>query len=146
MKPKIILCLALVLSGVLFGCATKPDAIDRLVNSLSSSHGLWQNGLSPVIELPATASTEEVVSKVLARQATSYKILKVRYVHIQGSLPDLYTAVIVETDVGEKIVLFKYEGQAVGWWSRIYDAKTSSNRKIELGYGRSPGIFPGGNP
>ncbi|MEI9865428.1 MAG: hypothetical protein WDN00_12915 [Limisphaerales bacterium] len=44
MKPKIILCLALIFNGGLFGCATKPDAIDLFVANLSADHGLWQNG------------------------------------------------------------------------------------------------------
>jgi hypothetical protein len=82
--------------------------------------------LFPIIKLPATALTEDVVSKVLERQFGSYKILKIRQVHIQGSLPDLYTAVLVQTSAGDKIVLLKYGGEAVGWWSRIYDAKTSA--------------------
>jgi len=62
---------------------------------------------------------------VLERQGASYQILQVRQVRIPGSLPDLYAAVLVQTNAGEKIVLLKYAGGALGWWSRIYDAKTS---------------------
>src|SRR5208283_3130498 len=115
------------IATLLVGCATTPDPVDQLVIDFSSSHGLWQKGLYPSIKLPATASIEEVVSEVLERQVASYKILRVRHVHIQGSLPDLYTAVIVQTNVGEKIVLLKYAGESVGWWSRIYDVKKSAS-------------------
>jgi hypothetical protein len=121
-----LLCIIVVLC--LTSCATKPDPIDRLASDFSSSHGLWENGAFPMLGLPATASTEEVVAKTFKMtgfdkgHVTSYKILKIREIHIQGSLPDLYTAVLVQTDFGEKIVLFKYVGSSVGWWSRVYDA------------------------
>ena len=118
-----------IFAALLVGCATTTaDPIDQLVSRLSTppqSH-LWQNGLFPIIKLPATASTDEVLAKVLERQVASHKILKIRQVHIPGSLPDLYTAVFVQTSAGEKIVLLKYEGEAVGWWSRIYDSKESA--------------------
>jgi hypothetical protein len=118
-----------IFAALLVGCATTAaDPIDQLVTRLSTppQSGLWQNGLFPIIKLPATASTNEVLAKVLERQVDSYKVLKIRQVHIPGNLPDLYTAVLIQTSAGEKIVLFKYEGEAVGWWSRIYDAKESA--------------------
>jgi hypothetical protein len=49
--------------------------------------------------------------------------LETRQVRIPGSLPDVYTAVIVDTDLGKKIVLMKYEGAALGWWSRVFPAE-----------------------
>lgn len=121
------LALLSIIALWLAGCATTPDPIDRLVKDLYSS-GLWQNGSFPVINLPATASTEDVVCKVLEldRQVTNYYIVKVRHVSIHSDFLHLYTAVIVQTNLGEKIVLFKYEGQTHGfWWSRVYEAKTS---------------------
>ena len=115
-----------IIATLLVGCATTPDPVDQLVNDLSSSHGLWEKGLFPIIKLPATAPIGEVVSEVLERQVASYKILRVRQVHIRGSLPDLYTAVIVQTNVGEKIVLFQYQLPAFGWWSRVEDANRTN--------------------
>jgi hypothetical protein len=114
--------------ALLVGCATTPVPVDRLVKDLRSSSGLWQNGTFPDINLPRTASTEEVLCKALEgdRQVTNYSIVKVRHVSIHSDFLHLYTEVIVQTNLGEKIVLFKYEGQTHGfWWSRIYDAKTS---------------------
>ncbi|MBN1384176.1 MAG: hypothetical protein JW983_04750 [Elusimicrobia bacterium] len=116
----------LVLVVLFTGCATAPDRIDSLVTRLSSDH-LWQNGEYPILGLPKSASTEQVVAKVFKMtgfdkgHVTKYKILKVREVRITGSLPDVYTAVLVSTDFGNKIVLIRYDGPNLGWWSRVYD-------------------------
>jgi len=121
-----------ILAALLVGCATTSDPVDRLVTRLSSSHGLWRNGEFPSLGLPASASTEQLVSRVFQMtgfergQVTTHRILKVRKVRIPGDLPDIYTAVVTDTDLGRKIVLFKYEGPATGWWSRVYDAETSA--------------------
>ena len=118
-------CLAVAL---LVGCATTPDPIDRLVADFSASHGLWENGVSPLLGLPETALPEQVIKRTFEMtgfdkgHVTSYKILKIRQVHIQGSLPDSYTAALIQTDFGEKIILFKYVGLTVGWRSRVFDA------------------------
>ncbi len=121
-----------ILATLLVGCATTSDPVDRLVTKLSSSHGLWRNGEFPSLGLPATASTEQLVSRLFQMtgfdrgQVTTHRILKVRKVRIPGDLPDIYTAVVIDTDLGRKIVLLKYEGPAAGWWSRVYDADTSA--------------------
>ncbi len=120
--------LVIILIALWAGCATA-DPIDNLVTNLSSSHGMWINGIAPIIELPETATTEQVVERVFKMtgfdegQVTRFKILETRTVHIQGSVPDLYTAVLVETKFGEKIVLLRYEGKTIGWWSRVYKSK-----------------------
>jgi hypothetical protein len=133
------------IASLLTGCATTPEAsvtppaprvvasdpVERLVARLSSSHGLWQNGLFPKLDLPATASTKQVVSRVFPMtgfdkgHVAEHRILETRQVRIPGSLPDSYTAVLVDTDFGRKILLLKHEGPAVGWWSRVYDAERS---------------------
>ena len=104
------------------------DPIDALVARLSATYGLWENGRSPVISLPATASTEQVVSNVFRMTnpgtVTNYQILKIREMRITGSLPDKYTAVLVDASAGRKIVLLrKYnENGPNAWWSRVFDA------------------------
>ena len=115
----------------LVGCATTRDPIDTLVTRLSSS-GLWREGPSAIINLPQTASIEQVLDALfhttpLARGwVSSHKILKIRrQVHVP---PNFYTVVLVQTNLGEKIVLLRYErlaSQASRWWIRVYDAKTS---------------------
>jgi hypothetical protein len=130
MKPKLILCLALVLSGSLFGCATKPDAIELFVANLSADHGLWLNGLDADRVTKAT-TPEEVVSETFnvaefqRGRVTNYQILKIRKVHIDYP-PDTYTAVLVDTNLGKMIVLMQYikgkDSTPGHWWRRIYSA------------------------
>ena len=120
-----------IIAVVLVGCTTTRNPvdhnpIDQLVTSLSSSHGLWRRSSPPAIKLPATASTKEVVAQALEGKVASYKILKSRPVQIQGSLSDLYTAVLVQTNAGEKIVIFRYEEEAAGWRTWVFDVKPSA--------------------
>jgi hypothetical protein len=130
MKPKLLLGLALVLSGGLFGCVTKPDAIDLFVANLSADHGLWQNGMDGD-RVTKAASPEEVVSETFRiaefqrGRVTNYQILKIRKVHIDYP-PDTYTAVLVDTNLGKMIVLMQYikgkDSTSGHWWRRIYSA------------------------
>ncbi len=148
-----------IIGAMFVGCARTPDAIDQLVADLSSTHGMWINGFTLDIHLPATQSTQQVVEQVFKQaifdtgraipavtgKVTSYKILKIRQVHIFNNSPqpdiwtrvfslfklerlspsyglvptDLYTAVLVQTNFGEKIVLLQAGGT---WWCRCYDA------------------------
>jgi hypothetical protein len=140
MKPKLILCLALVLSGGLFGCATKPDSFDRLAADLSATSGLYLNGFPDGSNLPQSASPEELVSEAFRQtdfdpgRVTSYQILKIRQVLIsEGSAYQrTYTAVLADTNLGRKIVLMRYnkgdDSTAAGWWRRIYDADSPLSR------------------
>src|SRR5205823_13399605 len=104
-----------IIAALLAGCATTPDSIDRLVSRLSSEHS-WEQGGYPSLGLPATSSIEQVVSRVLERsgsdkqRVTTHKILKVREVSIPGSLPGIYTAILVGTDLGGKVVLLNHVG------------------------------------
>jgi hypothetical protein len=127
-----ICCISAVLVA---GCTTPsdsitPDSIDRLVSRLSSD-GRWHNGFTPVLPLPANATTKEIVSREFSGHTVSYKIMSVRQVHIQGSQPDLYTAVLIQTDVGDKIALCQYDGSMSGWWVRIFDTKTLKRTGIK---------------
>jgi hypothetical protein len=46
----------------------------------------------------------------------------VRHLRGPGGRTDRYTAALVDTDFGVKIVLIKYAGPTLGWWSHVYDA------------------------
>ncbi len=142
-RPIMRVTLLLVVLGVFCGCsarqqpsvaptpkpqAAQPDSIDLLVARLASSHGFWINGLSLTLSLPATASTEEVLARVFQMtgfdkgHVSTHRVLETRQVRIPDSFPDAaYTAVLVETDFGRKIVLLRYESPTLGWWSRVYD-------------------------
>jgi hypothetical protein len=103
-----------------------PDSIDALLARLSSSHGLWQNGPFPRLDVPETASAEQVVRSVFEKisfdrgRVTAHRVLLVREVRIDS---DSYTAVLVDTNLGKKIVLFG-RGTTLRW-SRVYDAPTA---------------------
>jgi hypothetical protein len=125
--PKHFALVAIVAAG-LIGCAKNPDPIDRLVADLSASHGLWVNGGYPQLKLPDNASSDEVIKRFFEKvgfdegHVTNYGILTIREVEIQNAWENPYTAALVETNLGEKIVLFRYEGNRIGWWCRAFDA------------------------
>jgi hypothetical protein len=99
------------------------DSIARLVAELSNSP-LWFNGLFPDLHLPPTATVEQVVASVFEHisldhgKVTSHSVLQQEQVKI-ASEPREYTAALVETNFGRKIVLLQYQGN--GWWSRVFD-------------------------
>jgi hypothetical protein len=134
MKPKLLLCLALLL-GMVAGCSSTPqappDAIDRLADDLKSTDGLWLNGFPPAftVNLPPTATTSNVVAAVFHKtlfdpgRVKQYTILETRRVNIpEGTLPCHYTMVLAKTNLGEKIVVIRYSKADSCWWHRAYDA------------------------
>jgi hypothetical protein len=92
-----------------------------------SKSPLWTNGLSPKLDLPKTATADELLAKIFRvvsfdrGKVTKHRILEQRTLKIGGET-EPYAAYRVDTDQGQKIVLMRYEGPAVGWWSRIFDA------------------------
>jgi hypothetical protein len=125
----------------LVGCATAhksqvtvSDPIDRLVAKLSTDD-MWMNGYFTAIDLPRTASTEEIVAQALHPKGRpawlptvrSYQVVSVRQVYIGSPAGDLnFKAVQVDTNLGQKIVLLRYESQMMSWWHRTYDARPSA--------------------
>lgn len=129
---------------LLVGCARSHDAIDRLVTDLASTDGMWLNGYQSIVQLPKTASKKQILKECFqhlefraTRQevvtngyVTSFNILKVRQVYIPTSVRlDLYTAVLAQTDFGDKIVLLRFFKD--GWWWRAFNADGHYG-KIEL--------------
>ena len=125
---KIITLLALVYFTFLphFSRA-ETDSIALLVSHLSASP-LWENGIFPTLKLPAGATIETVVAECLhstgfdAGHIKSYQIIKKEDVTIPAVGGKNYTAVLIESDLGRKIVLLTYLGTDLGWWSRVFDA------------------------
>jgi uncharacterized protein YceK len=121
-----------------------PPQIDydhpRIVNGITiydykpyaiTSTGGWGGGTFSIIDLPATASAEEVAVEVMRRwEFSSYKILKIRQVYIPSRYgdtgPPTTTAVLVSTNAGEKIALFFYSGSVIKWSVRVYDVEPSA--------------------
>jgi hypothetical protein len=101
--------------------------IENLVMRLSADP-LGMNGMASFVKLPPTTATDALVWQALDQPSSHqepagrHHILKTTDVRIQG---DPYTAILVETNQGEKIVLVKFMGVKNGWWSRVYDGQRS---------------------
>jgi hypothetical protein len=118
----------------LAACSRTPDAIDKLVADLSSTEGMWINGWWSDVRLPKPASLQSVVDEIVKQKifdtsqakppvqgnVTRNTILQIRRVHIRVlSRSDTYTAVLIDTQYGQKILLFK---PGSTWEFRSYDA------------------------
>lgn len=115
-----------VANGKLVKTLALQGPVENLVTRLSADP-VWMNGTVVYINLPPTTATEALVSQALDRaspdqEPAGHHILKTTDVRIQGKA---YTAILVQTHRGEKIVLVKYMGVKSGWWSRVYDAERS---------------------
>jgi len=134
----------LLISNLLTGCMStsgpharipKPkamelDPINQLVTKLSSSNGYWAYGIFTPVDLPESASTADVISEYCdsAYGDNSHRIITIRRVCIGLSIPaDYYTAVLIDTAYGRKIVLLQFQGANAGWWCKEYDANPSPN-------------------
>ena len=112
----------------ILGCATK-DPIDQLTDHLNSQFGLWINGESPYIGLPPEATPEQVINQAIKLtgfdqgQIKTYTIREMRRVNLNEDGTNKYSAILLDSDCGKKIILFRYEGERLGWWTRFYDAK-----------------------
>jgi hypothetical protein len=130
--------IAIAIAAVLVAAHfTRPDPIDRLVADYSKSQGFFENGMSRPIELPAGAAPEAVIKEALGindsdkEGLASLKILEIRRVQIKDAQEDSYTAALVNTPGGKKIVLFSYAGNS-GWWSRILDPNRTNDYTIPV--------------
>jgi hypothetical protein len=128
-----------LISSLLAGCVSnsekhpkipKPkamqfDPINQLVARLSLSNGYWAYGIFTPVDLPASASPADVISEYCnsAYGDSSHQIITIRQVCIGISIPaDYYTAVLMDTVYGKKIVLLQYLESNAGWWCKEYDA------------------------
>lgn len=129
-KRALAMCTALVLlaARAFAQPAADGDKIATLVSTLSKNQ-LWMNGVTPRVRLGADASPSEVLDRCFrmmrfdAGPIKEYKIVAVRDVVIppdDKSSPTL-TAVLVESDLGPKIVLMRFE--KTDWWTRAFDAR-----------------------
>lgn len=107
------------------------DAIQELVDRLSADRsGEWVNGLYPKLDLPRSATVEEVFDRMFQRvsfddgRVTRFRILELRGVVIESLRPEQYNAAVVETDLGRKLVLFRRE--RLDWWTRVYEIEPSA--------------------
>lgn len=103
------------------------DEIDDLATNLPDG---WDFGAMTIIPLSKSASTEQLLKTcphgwwIGDNHITNYIILKSKQVtipaaHFQGARMNSYTAVLLKTAYGKKIVLFKYWDSLKGWSNRI---------------------------
>lgn len=114
----------------LTGCHRDPIA--RLVHQVS-----YEDVASypfNAIQLPPTATPEQLITALSKRSVLdlgrfdfhTYKISEIRPVQTEGPLVMRYTAVLLDTELGQKIVLLRPMQSGTnwyGWYYRTYDAK-----------------------
>jgi len=108
--------LALIGLLIVLGCA-RTDPIERVVRS-ESANPYFSSGMFRAVPLPASASPQEVVGRVILGHAGAVTIVTNRTVQISS---DSYTAALVQRSVGrQQVVLIRYEPEFSGWWNRVY--------------------------
>src|SRR2546423_594817 len=133
--PRRLLSLYVVLAFI--GCASDspgpPSTVSRprnpkiakLVAELSKPPIRIDGGF-PIIELPRSATPSQVVARCIemtgfdAGHIKQYKIRAIEKVPPYDDTGDL-TAVLITSDLGDKIIFMHYEGHRTGWWTHIYD-------------------------
>jgi hypothetical protein len=134
----------LFLAAIIFatGCASS-DPFDNLVADVTNrSHHTpaldryhFPNGLWDVLFLPASATPAQLIAELprgdgsFSLDTTNFYILETRHIRVAYSEQDVeeldpnYTAVLVKTDSGRKIVLaqFQRNGTNDTWAARVYD-------------------------
>ncbi|MCE9518805.1 MAG: LamG domain-containing protein [Verrucomicrobia bacterium] len=103
---------------------TKNDPIGKLTQQLDATHGEWVNGLSPNLDLLQTATSHEVLLKIIAANdlGTNVRTIEIRKtcpIHVGAADGEHYTAALVELDAGKRIILFRWERNR--WWSRVFE-------------------------
>jgi len=113
------------------GSKEPSDAIQALVDRLSADPtGEWTNSLHPKLDLPPSATVEEVIDRMFQvvslddGRVTEFRLLELRGVAIGSQPAERYNAARVYTNLGQKIVLFRREQQ--DWWTRVYDVESST--------------------
>jgi hypothetical protein len=120
------LAISIVVAVLVSGCSPH-DPIDRLMAEVPYER--VPSYMYVPVKLPTTAKPEEIVSALSSRDEfrdSRIKILEVRQTHTSprsqdGALVQHFTAVLVDTVKGRKILLLKPEQS--GWYYKFYDAK-----------------------
>lgn len=114
--------------------AEAQDPIDRLSARLNRDPGgLWINGVYPNLGLPANATPTQVISKAFELSGfeqgyvRSWKLVTLRRVRLTAIAATPTSAALLDTHLGSKILLFRYQGPSAGWWSRFYPGDGSDS-------------------
>jgi len=111
------------------GAATGEGDLDPIgkVEAYIKGSMLWTNGVSPKIDLPASAKPEEVLADFLEKasfdkgKVTSPKIVTTRTIDVSSAGDKPYTAVYFESGQGNFVIVMRHEGSETGWWTKAFD-------------------------
>ncbi len=106
----------------------KRDAIDRLADKLRAARGLWTNGLASSVTTSETAEPDEIIAAALKKRystnaVTLRRVVTCRTIESLGPPQDKVSAALLETNVGETILLYYRLGAKPNWWTRFYDVE-----------------------
>ena len=126
-----VLCFIAVIAFVLLGCS-RSDPFDRVMDYVS--HESVPSYMFVSVQLPANATPQQLISALTVRgefgrlniYSGSIKIVETRSVNTAPPMLEAYTAVLLDTNLGQKIVLLQPENFKSGWhgwYWKIYDVK-----------------------
>jgi hypothetical protein len=134
MRPVLLLLIGVLLTFASHAKAS--DSIDQLVVKLSGEFGMWKNGSVMPVYLPSSATPKEIISQLYQSRDTRYgniitnfQIIEIKAVQIPPFGNTNYTAVLMDTNLGQKITLLQYEqykDSMSSWWNKTFDAKRSN--------------------
>jgi hypothetical protein len=109
------------------------EAVDRLVDKLNASHGGWGNGRRDSVQLPEDATANEVIGASLQIADPPFSEVKTHRVLSVCNIEKLvapgrgpWSAALLETNLGPKILIWGFQGDKSGWWVRLHDAETTA--------------------
>lgn len=117
------------------------DPVSRLLRKVIDPFGLWLNGTYPIIQLPSSATPREVLAESIKWHVfdkghiEKYEVLEVRRgIKINAGIPfPEFSAVRIESDQGNQILLMYYQPETKFWWTRFYDTPEVAAEAIEWG-------------
>ena len=105
------------------------DPIGQLVQKLNGLNdgGSWTNGASPALDLPPTASADDIMKAYFAayKDTKPYRIEDTRIVRIGAQD---YRAVLVSRDPKKSAVVLQKHSGTSGWWTKEFAVSGSSGR------------------
>jgi hypothetical protein len=114
------------------------DPIDEIGQKLNSDKtGLWVNGVFPAINLPADVKADTVIKEAITKVGfdkgyiKTFKIVEVRQLRLDALGMQNCSAALIETDLGTKVLLFKYDKNS-SWWTRFFDIPIQNTHQAAL--------------
>ena len=116
--------ITLLVTLVFFSHSIQASVIDNLAEELSKQP-MWQNGLSPRIDLPKSATSRDIVSAYFRASSEDrgkiqdWTIKEEKQVQISTGISPDFTAVLCATNFGDRILLMQHSAAGY-WWARSF--------------------------